>query len=131
MTSKDVIQVIDAICEKIGAGIHSFNDFVPALAKKQIVGSAYWVILSLIVITSLLIAVWIASRSAEKEIVGSPYLDSVFDCGWFSVMAIVSAAIILIFAIILIVALGDLISWVASPEANAITYILRIISQDM
>lgn len=123
MNANEVNEVINNICDKIGIGINNAKQFVPALAKYNIVHNALWGFIWLIVFIFLLVAIKHMYLIRKKGMQGDYYFDDVpYDVGLI---------ICGVFAVILLpVACGyfvDMVEWIVSPNVKAINYVLEFV----
>lgn len=130
MNSKEVIEVIETICDKLGIAINSFSDFVPNLAKYKISTDLFMLIISTVIIVLSLITIkrvfGHAKRALENS--GSFYCDYAdFPSVWLS--SIVGGGLILFFVFTFVLRAKSLVGWIASPQASAVNYILSYFQQ--
>ena len=129
MNSKDVIDIIETICDKLGIAVNSFSEFVPELMKYKVSLSAFWMISSLliIVISSIVIRYTIKrARKIYSETHEGVTMD-LWDYNEFPsvyVSSVVGGVLILILLIVFLFNLKEIVVWIASPKASAVNYIL-------
>lgn len=136
MNSEAVIKVIDTICDKLGLAVNSAKDFVPMLAKYQIVSNIFDSVMSALIIAISILAIKKAFKTAEKIIkkenergISLFYRrDSVWDFWYTWVSVIVGVIAIIIFVIIFLNSAHDVLTWSTSPEACSINYVLGILN---
>lgn len=114
--SKRAIEVIDAICEKVGLVCNSAQEFIPKLAQHNIVSSGIGMIVSATIATIGAILILRGKKiKAEDEYADfEPY----FVAGGFLVVAS---------SIMFLVCLYTVIMWAMFPDVEAVTYILNAI----
>lgn len=121
MDTNQVNSVINNLCEKIGIGIDGLKDFVPMLAKHEIISCIYWLLFGavLLVVGFLLFK---KARTAYKEASSWEKDGPGFAIAGACLMMFVGfcSAMSSIF---------NIIQWCITPEAKAIVYILKMISQ--
>ena len=112
--------VINNICDKIGIGIDGLKDFVPMLAKHEIISCIYWLLFGavLLVVGFLLFK---KARTAYKEASSWEKDGSGFAIAGTCLMMFIGfcSATSSIF---------NIIQWCITPEAKTIVYILKMIS---
>ena len=120
MDANQVNSVINNICEKIGIGVDGLKDFVPMLARYEIINCIFWTILgiSLLVVGFLLFkkarTVYKEASSWEKDGPG---------------FAIAGTCLMMFVGFCMVVSsIFDIIQWCITPEAKTVIYILRIVS---
>lgn len=120
MDANQVNLVINNICDKIGIGIDGLKDFVPMLAKYEIINCIYWLMFGavLLVVGFLLFK---KARAAYKE--ASPWEK---DGPGFAIAGTCLAMLIGFF--VLMSSFFDIVQWCVTPEAKTIVYILNMIS---
>lgn len=120
--SKQAIEVINAICEKVGIVCNSAQEFIPKLAQHNIVSSVYCMIVwfVFIVVGVLVIMYGKKMKRIEEE---SEYVD-IESCFFF---IIGGSGIVFLFSIFFLVELHDAIMWSMFPDVEAVTYILNAI----
>ncbi len=130
MGSEEIIEIIETICGKLGIAINSFSDFVPELAKYKISTSAFWVSASaLVILLSAFLIVYIVKR-AEKMIRENPKVFSygcVSDFASVWAISIVCGFLVLVFLFVFLCNARNIVSWVASPQASAVDYMLNFL----
>ena len=135
MSSDDVIKVIDTICDKIGVAFDSAKEFVPSLAKYQIASSAFYSIMSVVIIVTSIIAIKKAFESAEneikKEIEGSVSgwhrHDDVWDFWKTWLSSIIGGILIVICVFVFVSSVYDVLIWIVSPDVSAINYVMDMV----
>lgn len=135
MSSEDVIKVIDTICEKIGIAFDSAKDFVPSLAKYEIVSNAFYSIMSAVIIVISIIAIKKAFESAENEIKkeiedgGSCWNrhDDVWDFWRTILSAIIGGLLIVICVFVFVISVHGVLTWIVSPDVSAINYVMDMV----
>lgn len=125
MNSKDVIEIIETICDKLGIMAGSFSDLVPELAKYKITMAVFWIISAIAVIAVSIVAIVVVISRARKMIDDDrfPYMEFI-DFPSVVITSILGSAAILAFTIALIISISDIIAWTTSPQVSAIRYVL-------
>lgn len=122
MDANQVNSVINNICEKIGVGINSLQDFVPMFAKYEIINCLYWIVVGIVFFVVGFIT-YKKARVAHKE-ASSWEKDGPFFC-------ILLGIIVMIISFCVVSSCTfDIIQWRVNPEAKTIVYILKMISPD-
>lgn len=135
MSSDDVIKVIDTICDKIGIAFDSAKEFVPSLAKYQIVSNAFYSIMSAVIIAVSIIVIKKAFESAENEIkkeierdvISYKRHNNVWDFYRTCITTIIGVFLIVIFVIIFVTCVHDVLTWIVSPDVSAINYVMDMV----
>lgn len=135
MSSDDVIKVIDTICDKIGVAFDSAKEFVPSLAKYEIVSNAFYSIMSAVIIVISIIAIKKAFESAENEIkkeiedgVSSRNRhDDVWDFWRTMLSSIIGGILIVACVFAFVISVHDVLTWMASPDVSAINYVMDMV----
>ena len=121
MNANDINTIIDHICEKIGVGMDSAKEFVPKLARYQIIHSGMCAVLCAVAVVLLVLLIRRENRIIAKK------NEKVFGDSTINEFALIFAGIVLLISTI---CLGyniiQFVEWMATPEAKAIEYILRI-----
>ena len=120
MKANEVNEIINNICEKIGIGVDGLKDFVPMLARYEIINCIFWIMIgvSLLVVGFLLFK---KARTAYKEASSWEKDGPGF--------AIVGTIVMMFIGFCMVVSsIFDIIQWCIIPEAKTIIYILRIVS---
>jgi hypothetical protein len=114
--SKQAIEVINAICEKVGIVCNSAQEFIPKLVQHNIVSGGIGMIVSATIATVGAILILRGKKiKAENEYADfEPY----FVAGGFLVVAS---------SIMFLVCLYSVIMWAMFPDVEAVTYILNAI----
>ena len=120
MDANQVNSVINNICEKIGIGVDGLKDFVPILAKYEIINCIFWIMLgvSLLVVGFLLFK---KARTAYKEASSWEKDGPCFAIAVTCLMMLVGFCMV-------VLSIFYIIQWCITPEAKTIIYILRIVS---
>lgn len=120
MDANQVNLVINNICEKIGIGIDGLKDFVPMLAKYEIINCIFWFLFGvvLLVVGFLLFK---KARTAYKEASSWEKDGPGFAIGATGILMLVGfcSATASIF---------NIVQWCITPEAKTVIYILKMIS---
>lgn len=135
MSSDDVIKVIDTICDKIGVAFDSAKEFVPSLAKYEIVSNAFYSIMSAVIIAVSIIVIKKAFESAEneikKEIEGSVSgwhrHDDVWDFWKTWLSSIIGGILIVICVFVFVSSVYGVLIWIVSPDVSAINYVMDMV----
>lgn len=135
MSSDDVIKVIDTICDKIGIAFDSAKEFVPSLAKYQIVSNAFYSIMSAVIIAVSIIVIKKAFESAENEIkkeierdvISYKRHNNVWDFYRTCITTIIGVFLIVIFVLIFVTCVHDVLTWIVSPDVSAINYVMDMV----
>ena len=135
MSSDDVIKVIDTICDKIGIAFDSAKEFVPSLAKYQIVSNAFYSIMSAVIIAVSIIVIKKAFESAENEIkkeierdvISYKRHNNVWDFYRTCITTIIGVFLIVIFVLIFVICVHDVLTWIVSPDVSAINYVMDMV----
>lgn len=135
MSSDDVIKVIDTICDKIGIAFDSAKEFVPSLAKYEIVSNAFYSIMSAVIIAISIIAIKKAFESAENEIkkeiedgVSSwNRHEDVWDFWRTWIATLIGVLLLVIFTISFVSSVHDVLTWIVSPDVSAINYVMDMV----
>ena len=135
MSSDDVIKVIDTICDKIGIAFDSAKEFVPSLAKYEIVSNAFYSIMSAVIIIISIIAIKKAFESAEKEmkkeiecdVIRYKRHDNVWDFYRTGITTIIGVFLLVIFTILFVSSVHDILIWTISPDVSAINYVMDMV----
>lgn len=135
MSSDDVIKVIDTICDKIGIAFDSAKEFVPSLAKYEIVSNAFYSIMSAVIIAISIIAIKKAFESAENEmkkeiendVIRYKRHDNVWDFYRTGITTIIGVFLIVIFVVIFVTCVHDVLTWIVSPDVSAINYVMDMV----
>ena len=135
MSSDDVIKVIDTICDKIGVAFDSAKEFVPSLAKYQIASSAFYSIMSVVIIVTSIIAIKKVFESAENEIkkeIEDGFSrwhrhDDVWDFWRTGISAVAGVSLIVIFTIAFVINAHNALTWIISPDVSAINYVMDMV----
>ena len=112
--------VINNICDKIGIGINGLKDFVPMLAKYEIINCIYWIMIG----AALLLVGFILFK---KALTAYKSADSWAKDGPGFAIAGTCLAILIGFCA-LTSSIFNIIQWCVTPEATTIVYILHAIS---
>lgn len=135
MSSEDVIKVIDTICEKIGIAFDSAKDFVPSLAKYEIVSNAFYSIMSAVIIAVSIIVIKKAFESAENEIkkeiedrvsIWNRH-DDVWDFWRTGLSSIIGGILIVVCVFVFVISVHDVLTWMVSPDVSAINYVMDMV----
>lgn len=133
MSSKDVIDIIETICDKLGIAINSFSDFVPELMKYKISTSLFWVLASALVIFLSAYAIKYTIRRANKIIDKKSekqyYSDELQDFPSVVAISFIGGALILIFLFVFLCNIRNIVAWISSPQASAVNYVLNYFKQ--
>lgn len=125
VNSKDVIEIIETICDKLGIMAGSFSNLVPELAKYKITMAVFWIISAIAVIAVSIVAIVVVISRARKMIDDNRFLfTELADFPSVVITSILGGAAILAFTITLIVSIWDVIAWTTSPQVSAIRYVL-------
>lgn len=116
--SKQVIEVIDAFCEKVGIVCQSANEFLPKLAQHNIVSGLYCMAVWLIFIVAGVLVI-MHGRKIEDEDDGDIELSFI--------VCLVGGFIVALFSIFFLVELHNVIMWAMFPDVEGITYIMGLI----
>lgn len=136
MNSEEVIKVIDVLCDKLGIAVNSAKDFVPALAKYQIVSNIFDSVMSVLIIAISIVVIRKAFESAEKKMKKERETgvsswsshDSVWYF-WYTWLASIIGGIAILMSVCLFMSsVHDVLVWSISPEASAIKYVLNILN---
>lgn len=135
MSSDDVIKVIDTICDKIGIAFDSAKEFVPSLAKYQIVSNAFYSIMSAVIIAVSIIVIKKAFESAENEIkkeierdvISYKRHNNVWDFYRTCITTMIGVFLIVIFVLIFVTCVHDVLTWIVSPDVSAINYVMDMV----
>lgn len=135
MSSDDVIKVIDTICDKIGIAFDSAKEFVPSLAKYQIVSNAFYSIMSAVIIAVSIIVIKKAFESAENEIkkeiedgVSSwNRHDDVWDFWRTALSSAIGGILIVVCVFVFVISVHDVLTWMVSPDVSAINYVMDMV----
>lgn len=123
MNANEVNEVINNICDKIGIGIENAKEFIPALAKYEIVHNALWGIIWAVMFVFLLLVFRYLYFARKKGLQGDlyfdedPYIIGMIICGIIAV-------------ILLPISCGyfvDMVEWIVSPNVKAINYVLKFV----
>lgn len=132
MNSEEVIKVIDALCDKLEIAVNSAKDFVPALAKYQIVSNIFDSVMSGLIIAISIVAIKKAYESAVREFEKEKEArmnwekhDSPMDFWRVAIALPVGVIAIIIFVCLFVVSVRDVLIWTISPETSAIDYVLN------
>lgn len=120
MDTNQVNSVINNICEKIGIGVDGLKDFVPMLAKYEIINCLYWIVAGIVFFVVGFIT-YKKARVAHKE-ASSWDKDGPFFCIILGIIAMIIS-----FCVVSSCMFG-IIQWCITPEAKTVIYILSIIS---
>lgn len=133
MKSEEVIEIIEAICDKLGIAMNSAKDIIPELAKREIAINLFWVVTSIIIILISVKVIRFVITRAKKDIAEeNPKRWSKKELTDYDSVTIVSSVgviMIMIFIFALIFSAKDLVAWIASPQASAIAYVLDSLNQ--
>ena len=121
MNANDINTIIDHICEKIGVGIDSAKEFVPELARYQIIHSGMCAVLCAIAVALLILLIRRENRIIANEN-GNIYDDTIIN----EMVLIVAGIALIINTICIGYHITQFVEWIATPEAKAIVYILRM-----
>lgn len=128
MNTESVVNVIETIYAKLGIAANSFQDFVPELAKYKILIAVFWIISSVIIISLSALAIKYVytrvCRIIKKEGEDRPSVDDLLDFPSIYVVSIAGGVLIIVFLCVLIGSVEDIVAWIFSPQASAVTYIL-------
>lgn len=123
MNANEVNEVINNICDKIGIGIESAKEFVPALAKYEIVHNALWGIIWAVMFVFLLLVFRYLYFARKKGLQG----DSYFDEDPYIIGMIICGVIAVILLPIACGYFVDMVEWIVSPNVKAINYVLELV----
>lgn len=128
MNSKDVISIIETICDKLGIAADSFQDFIPELIKYRISFSVFYVIVSILVISvSLFVIKYAIKRAREihkKRYCTNMDFDDYTDFPSVVISSLIGGTLSIIFFFVLLASLRRIVVCIVSPQAYAIDYIL-------
>lgn len=123
MNANEVNEVINNICDKIGIGVENAKQFVPALAKYEIVHNAMWGIILLIVFICMLMLIRHLYLTRKKGMQGDCYFDELpYDVGL--IICGICAVILLPITCDCFV---NMVEWIVSPNVKAINYVLGFV----
>lgn len=129
MNSKEVIEIIETICDKLGIAINSFSDFVPELVKYRVSSSVFWIVSSLLIIVASVVVIRYTVKRASK-IYAKEHHGGRMDFYDFDdfpsvyVSSIVGGILAFIFLFVLLFNLRRIVVWTISPQASAVDYVL-------
>lgn len=130
MNSEEAVKIIETICDKLGIAVNSAKDIVPELAKYEISKGVFWSLSSIVIILICFYLIKKTISLAKKEI---EKVDNRWDRDTLSeypsvwVMGIVCGFFIVCYVIKLFNSLAIITTWIISPEASAIKYVLSLI----
>lgn len=120
MKAEEINKVINHICDKIGVGIDNMSQFVPLLAKYNIVHSLLWAVLLLIAAGTVLVIdrkCYVAYKAADS---------------WDKEDWLIGIVLLSILAAILIAIVAgnvfNVVEWIVAPEVKAIKYVLEFMN---
>lgn len=123
MNANEVNEIINNICDKIGIGIENAKQFVPALAKYEIVHNAMLGTIGMIFFIFLLVAIKHLYLIRKKGMQGDYYFDEVpYDMG-----LIICGIVAVILLPITCDCLMNMVEWIVSPNVKAVSYVLEFV----
>lgn len=121
MNTNEVNEVINNICEKIGIGLNNAKEFVPVLAKYNIIHNALWGIILVVMFVFLLLVFRYLYFTCKKGLQGDsyfdedPYIFGMIICGIIAVILLPVSCSYFV----------GMVEWIVSPNGKAISYVLE------
>lgn len=120
MDANQVNSVINNICEKIGIGIDGLKDFVPMLAKYEIINCIFWFLFGVV----LLVVGFLLFKKARTAYKEAGYWEK--DGPGFAIGA--TGILMFVGFCSATSSIFNIVQWCITPEAKTIVYILKMIT---
>lgn len=128
MRDKEIINVIDAICDKLGIVSESAVNIMHELAKQEITESLFWIVVSIVIIifSAKAIQFAVSKAKADSKSASRKYLhDNIFDYESVIITSAIAGTTIAIFLFVMVFSIENAVMWKIYPEASVIKYVMN------
>lgn len=126
MNTNEVIDIINAVCDKLGLVCNSVADFMPYLAKAMIVKYAFWAIVGLAF--AILSNIWLRWCIKTVRHLRNEKLYDWEERPGLCMAHVASVIMLLVGLLMFLCNLASAMCWIISPEAATVDYILSFLS---